>query len=246
MFRRIDIRIREIFMDFIKVILASLLSIVTLFILTKLMGNRQMSQLSMFDYINGITIGSIAAELATDLEGDFWQPVVAMAVYAVVTVCITFITTKSIGARRLLTGRSVILFENGKFRTKDMLRAQVDTSEFMTQCRISGCFSLSGLECAVLEPNGRISFLMKSDVRPAEPKDFLISPEKASISPTVILDGETLHENLKAAGYDECWLKSELDRLSLDEKEIMLGEIENGSLSAFTRDEEKTKRDIFQ
>lgn len=70
MFRRIDIRIREIFMDFIKVILTSLLSIVTLFILTKLMGNRQMSQLSMFDYINGITIGSIAAELATDLEGD--------------------------------------------------------------------------------------------------------------------------------------------------------------------------------
>ena len=102
-------------MDFIKVILTSLLSIVTLFILTKLMGNRQMSQLSMFDYINGITIGSIAAELATDLEGDFWQPVVAMAVYAVVTVCITFITTKSIGARRLLTGRWVILFENGKF-----------------------------------------------------------------------------------------------------------------------------------
>ena len=224
-------------MDFIKVILTSLLSIVTLFILTKLMGNRQMSQLSMFDYINGITIGSIAAELATDLEGDFWQPVVAMAVYAVVTVCITFITTKSIGARRLLTG---------KFRTKDMLRAQVDTSEFMTQCRISGCFSLSGLECAVLEPNGRISFLMKSDARPAEPKDFSISPEKASISPTVILDGETLHENLKAAGYDERWLKSELDRLSLDEKEIMLGEIENGSLSAFTRDEKKTKRDIFQ
>ena len=226
-------------MDFIKVILTSLLSIVTLFILTKLMGNRQMSQLSMFDYINGITIGSIAAELATDLEGDFWQPVVAMAVYAVVT-------TKSIGARRLLTGRSVILFENGKFRTKDMLRAQVDTSEFMTQCRISGCFSLSGLECAVLEPNGRISFLMKSDARPVEPKDISVSPERASISPTVIIDGETLHENLKAAGYDERWLKSELDRLSLDEKEIMLGEIENGSLSAFTRDEKKTKRDIFQ
>lgn len=62
----------------------------------------------------------------------------------------------------------------------------------------------------------------------------------------MILDGETLHENLKAAGYDERWLKSELDRLSLDEKEIMLGEIENGSLSAFTRDEKKTKRDIFQ
>ena len=67
-------------MDILKVILTSLLSVAALFILTKLMGNRQMSQLSMFDYINGITIGSIAAEMATALEKDFWLPLTAMIV----------------------------------------------------------------------------------------------------------------------------------------------------------------------
>ena len=65
-------------MEILKVIFTSLLSVSALFILTKLMGNRQMSQLSMFDYINGITIGSIAAEMATSLENDFWLPPTAM------------------------------------------------------------------------------------------------------------------------------------------------------------------------
>lgn len=232
-------------MDFLKIVLTSLLSLVSLFILTKLMGNRQMSQLSMFDYINGITIGSIAAELATELDGDFWQPLTAMAVYAVVTILITFITTKSIKARRLITGRAVILFDNGKFRRRDMLRAQVDVSEFMTQCRVNGYFSLSEIECAVLEPNGRISFLPCSEARPAQPSDLGIKPEKASFSPTVILDGSVLDGNLRASGHDDVWLKNELDRLRCDVRDVMLGEISGGKLSVFGTEEEKSKRDIF-
>ena len=67
-------------MDFLYIVLASICSIVVLFLLTKIIGNRQMSQLSMFDYINGITIGSIAAEMATAIE-DVWQPLIAMIIY---------------------------------------------------------------------------------------------------------------------------------------------------------------------
>ena len=100
-------------MDILKVILTSLLSVAALFILTKLMGNRQMSQLSMFDYINGITIGSIAAEMATALEKDFWLPLCAMVVYAAAVIFITFITSKSLKLRRFFTGRTVVLFING-------------------------------------------------------------------------------------------------------------------------------------
>ncbi|MCI8386935.1 MAG: DUF421 domain-containing protein [Clostridiales bacterium] len=234
-------------MDIIKVILTSILSVVVLFVLTKLMGNRQMSQLSMFDYINGITIGSIAAEMATSLENDFWLPLIAMVIYAVAGISITFVTTKSLKARRFLAGRSVVLFNNGKFYRKDMRRAQIDMSEFMVQCRINGCFDLSQLECAVLESNGRISFLMKSDSRPVQPSDLNITPAKESIFPTVILDGCVLDGNLKAAGYDKAWLDKELIRLKCSLNEIMLGEIDNnGQLAAYSADNKKEKRDIFQ
>ena len=82
-------------MEVLKILFTSFTSLAALFFLTKLMGNRQMSQLSMFDYINGITIGSIAAEMATSIDGDFWQPLVAMGVYGALSILISFVTERS-------------------------------------------------------------------------------------------------------------------------------------------------------
>ena len=83
-------------MDSLKIVALSFGSVIFLFILTKLMGNKEMSQLSMFDYIIGITIGSIAAEMSTALENDFMQPVVAMAVYAIVSIIISILSFSNI------------------------------------------------------------------------------------------------------------------------------------------------------
>ena len=81
-------------MELINVAFSSLASLAALFLLTKLMGNRQMSQLTMFDYINGITIGSIAAEMATSLEDDLLKPLTAMVIYSVVVVLISVTSSK--------------------------------------------------------------------------------------------------------------------------------------------------------
>ena len=80
-------------MDFFKIVALSFTSLIFLFILTKIMGNKQMSQLSMFDYIIGITIGSIAAEMATALETEFWQPLLAMAIYAIISILFSILST---------------------------------------------------------------------------------------------------------------------------------------------------------
>lgn len=234
-------------MDIIKVILTSLLSVAALFILTKLMGNRQMSQLSMFDYINGITIGSIAAEMATALEKDFWLPLTAMIVYAAVVVFITFITSKSLKLRRFFNGRTVVLFINGKFRREDMKRAQIDMNEFLTQCRINGCFDISELECALLEPNGRMSFLMKADSRPQKPSDTGIAVPDEKLQPAVILDGRVLEGNLKAAGRDMNWLTAELSKQRTAVGEVMLGEVaSDGTLAVYKMELAKERKDLFQ
>lgn len=100
-------------MDLIKIVALSLGSVIFLFILTKLMENKEMSQLSMFDYIIGITIGSIDAEMSTALENDFMQPLVAMAVYAVVSIIISLLSYKSMKIRRIVSGNSLILLDNG-------------------------------------------------------------------------------------------------------------------------------------
>ena len=106
-------------MDIIKIITLSLGSLVILFLLTKLMGNREMSQLTMFDYIVGITIGSIAAEMSTSLENNFIEPIVAMIVYGLVTVLISYLTCKSLSIRRFFNGKAKILLDNGKLYRKN-------------------------------------------------------------------------------------------------------------------------------
>ena len=97
-------------MDLLNIALTSIGSIIVLFLLTKLIGNRQMSELNMFDYINGITIGSIAAEMATSLEDDFLKPLLAMIIYGVVTVLISILANKNIKLRRFFNGKTLILY----------------------------------------------------------------------------------------------------------------------------------------
>ena len=122
-------------MEIIFTILASILSLVVLFVLTKVMGNRQMSQMSMFDYICGISIGSIAAEAATSATPDYLGTLLAMAMFAVVAVIISWATCKSLTLRKFINGKPIVLYENGKIYEKNLLSAKVDINEFLTQCR---------------------------------------------------------------------------------------------------------------
>lgn len=144
-------------MDIIKVILMSIFSIIELFLLTKVIGNRQMSELNMFDYVNGITIGSIAAEMATSLEDDIKAPAIAMAVYALFTVLISYISSRSVNARRILVGTSIILFKNDTLYKQNLKTAKIDINELITQLRINGYFDLSQIDTVILEENGKIS-----------------------------------------------------------------------------------------
>lgn len=126
--------------DILKVIVLSVVSEIVLFVLTKLMGNKEMSQLSMFDYIIGITIGSIAAEMATALESDYMQPLVAMVVYAIIAIIISVMCDKSLKARRFIYGNSLVLMDNGKLYRKNFKTAKLDLNEFLVQCRVNRIF----------------------------------------------------------------------------------------------------------
>lgn len=199
-------------MELIKISLSSIGSIIALFVLMKILGNRQMSQLSMFDYINGITIGSIAAEMATSLEGDFFKPLIAMVIYATLIYILSFVSAKSLIARKIIGGKSYILFQNGKLTEKNFKKAKLDINEFLTQCRINGYYNLADLYSATLETNGHISFLPLSNKRPVNPEDLNLSPVQEKSVFNVIIDGQIIEENLKASGNNKVWLDNNLKK----------------------------------
>lgn len=196
--------------EIIYIIALSLGSIITIFILTKLMGYRQMSQMSMFDYINGITIGSIAAEMATSLEENFVQPLTAMIVYALAAIILSWISSKYIRARRLIEGTPLVLMDHGELYRDNLKKAKIDVTEFLVQCRVNGYFDVSKLETAILEGNGKISFLPKSSDRPATPADLALNVQQDYMVANVILDGEVMEQNLRHTGKDEKWLHNQI------------------------------------
>lgn len=234
-------------MEIAKTLSLASASLAVLFVLTKLMGNKQMSQLTMFDYIIGITIGSIAAEMATEHENAL-HAFVAMAVYAFVSVIISYVTTKSIKCRRVIFGKSIIIMSGGRFYRKNMKKTHLDLNEFQCQCRSQGYFDVSDIDVAVLEPDGKLSILPFAQKRPITAEDLKVLPEVNTINYNVIMDGEIMHKNLRAAGRDERWLDLELKlQKKTNLKDIFLATVDSkGNLKIFESTQENLKNDIFE
>ena len=210
-------------MDILKVIWTALLSVVALFIITKIMGHKQVAQLDFFDYVSGITIGSIGAEMATELEKPF-HPLIALFVYGLVSLLLNWLAHKIPRTRKYINGTPTILMNADKIYRKNLKKAKLDLSEFMLLCREQGYFNLSEIEMAVFEHNGKLSVLPKANNRPVTAEDLKISVSGASVGVEVIMDGRVMEENLSRMGRDQKWLEKQI-RLQghKDIREIFLG-----------------------
>ena len=210
-------------MDIIKVILTSLLSVVALFVITKIMGHKQVAQLDFFDYVSGITIGSIGAELATELEAPY-NPLIALAIYGLASMILNLIAHKIPKTRKYINGTPTILMNEGKLYRKNLKKAKLDLSEFMLLCRELGYFDLDEIQTAIFEHNGKLSVLPKAANRPATPDDLKIAAKTTHIGVEVIMDGRVMGENLSRIGRDANWLTKQLKAKGYnDTKEIFLG-----------------------
>ena len=210
-------------MEFAKIVLSSLLSYAALFLCAKVIGRKQIAQLNFLDYITGITIGSIAAELATDLE-NMWKPLAAMGVYALLTWLLSLIGKRAARSRKFLDGTPTIIMQNGKLYRSNMKKAKLDLSEFMVMCREQGYFNLADIHTAVFEYNGKLTILPVSKKRQATPEDMKLSPQQETLSTEVIMDGRILEENLKRMGLNAAWLDKQLRTQGVhDAKAVFLG-----------------------
>lgn len=216
-------------MDIIKVILTSLLSVAVLFVITKVMGHKQIAQLDFFDYISGITIGSIGADLAIDLETP-WKSLIAVIVYGIASILLSAAANKYQKSRKIINGAPSIIMDNGKIYRENLKKSKLNLSDFMMMCRELGYFELNDIQTAVFEANGKLTVLPKSEKRPLTPQDMDISLPKQSIGTEIIMDGNILHENLKRKGLDIIWLKNELDKQNCNSsKEILLAVCDNNN-----------------
>lgn len=188
----------------------TLVVLVLLFFIAKMLGKKQISQLNLFDYIVGITIGSIAADISLDIEKDLIAGLVSLFLYGFIAYLISLVTMKSIKARRFFTGVPTVLVENGKIIESGLKKTKIDINELLAEARIAGYFDLDEINYALMEINGSISFLPREREKPATKKDMKIKCDKGGLTVNAIIDGKYMINNMDAIDKDKVWLDHEL------------------------------------
>lgn len=209
------------------IIIRSFLFLLVLFIMTKILGKKQISQISFFEYVSGITIGSIAAEVIMGLENNIWHGIISIAIFGLVTIAVDMISLKSNSFRDFVEGKGTVFIKNGKIMEDNLKKEKYSTDELTTLLRRKDVFSLADVEFAVLEPTGDLSVLLKKENRPITPKDLNIKVANDKVPQTVIRDGNIVHDSLAAAGKTRQWLFNELDKLEITIDNVFYGEVDS-------------------
>jgi len=196
---------------FLEIFFQTLLAFTAILIYTRILGKQQVGQLTFFEYINGITFGSIAAVMATDLDsGSTLIHFTGLTPFAFFTWLASYVVMLSRPARKLLAGEPTIVIHNGKILEGNMKKMRYNLDELNMQLRQKNVFDIADVEYAILEPNGDLSILLKSQKRPLTPADLQIPTSYEGIPMELVMDGEIIFQNLQQAGLDENWLMQQL------------------------------------
>ncbi|MGE7781815.1 DUF421 domain-containing protein [Peribacillus sp. NPDC097264] len=218
--------------DWLQVVLRSLFFLIVLFLITKWLGKKQISQLSFFEYVTGITIGNVGAELATKVEGNIFHGVLSILVFAFAPFIAGLISLKSKIFRDLVEGKATVFIKDGKILEDNLKKEKYTTDELLWLLRSKDVFDISTVEFALLEANGVFSVLLKKENQPLTPKDINMKVDLIKEPQTIIMDGEILDEPLSAIGLNRNWLSTELEKLDVLLENVFLGQAKsNGELT---------------
>ena len=196
--------------ELIDVFVRALTSLILLFIITKMLGKKQVSELSMFDYVIGISIGNFAAEMTVNLDSQIINGLFAVVIFGLIAYLVSILTMKSIILRRFFMGSPTIIIQNGKLLDKGLKKVKMDINDLLEQCRCKGYFDISQINYAILETNGSLSILPKSSYRPVNVNDMKLSLKEEGLCSNVVIDQKIMTNNLKLIGKDEKWLRQKL------------------------------------
>jgi len=219
--------------EILKVVLKTSISFVVLLISIRLLGKKQIGHLTFFNYITGITIGSIAANIISFTDEPFIYGLIGLICWCLLNVMIDYINLKSNKIRTLIDGEPTLVIKNGKILKKALASARINLADLTMILREKNIFSLKEVDYAIVEPNGRISVLKKQAEQPITKADLKIPIMPAQYLPTkIISDGQLIPNSLKELKLNQTWLENELNAQGITSiNEVFYAEIEtNGSL----------------
>ncbi len=206
------------------VIINATTSFIFLFIISKILGKKQIAQLEFIDYAGGISLGSIAAEWSTDTENPFYYYIIAMSIFFVFAFVIAIVGRKCAFFKRIFKGKPSTLIYEGKINFKELNKCKIDVNDLLSMLRERGFFDICDVAFAIMEPSGKISVLPKGNQKPVVLEDISGAKiEQASLSNVLVVDGVISNSGLSETNKDKKWLFGKLKIQSNEElKNIIL------------------------
>lgn len=203
------------------VIVRAVIGFFTLLIFTRVLGKQQMGNLSYFDYINGITIGSIAGTLVTELSSKGWVHFVGLTAFVAITLVFQYATVKNRYFSKIVDSEPTVIIQNGKILERSLSKMRIKYDEVMILLRQKDMFDITKVQYAILEPDGNLSVLPKAEHQPITPKDLKMPVSPSELMTEVIMDGVIFEKNLKQRKKDTEWLMLQLQSQGINDiKEV--------------------------
>lgn len=213
-------------LNWVEIVIRSFTFLIALFLLTKWLGKKQLAELSFFEYVTGITIGSIAAEVTMGLERHIMHGLIAMTIWTLFPIIMGLLSLKNKKIRDFVEGKATIVIKDGKILEDNLKKERYTIDELLEQLRSKDVFQVSDVEFAVIEPNGDVSVLLKKENHPLTAKDIQLNSPPIKEPQTVIMDGLILDEPLSTAGLNRGWLHEELEKMGVTVENVFLGQID--------------------
>ncbi|MCY8235077.1 DUF421 domain-containing protein [Priestia endophytica] len=200
-----------------------------LFVLTKLLGRNQFSQITPFDFISALVLGELLGNAVYDEEVNVQKILFSITIWGILIFSTEMLTQKFKKLRKTLEGEPTIVIHKGMLKYESLKKSKLDLNQLQNLVRQQGYFSLEEVEYAILETNGMVSVLPKSSYDIPKRSDLNLLSKPANLPVTLIIDGEVVYDNLKEAGFDEEWLKGQLAAKNVfDYKEVLFAEWREG------------------
>lgn len=197
-------------------IIKSILIYVLALILSKLIGIKIISQMNFFDFITGVSVGSMIAKIIINKDHVVFSGIIALITFSLLTIATSYLNLKSYAARRITNAKTLILIENGRIIDKNIKKLKITINELMMKLREKDVFNLEDVQFAIMESNGQLSVLIKANKKPVTPYDMDLKVKSLSLLNDIIIDGKIIDKNLEIAGIDKKWLQCELKKKSIN------------------------------
>ncbi|WP_244213801.1 DUF421 domain-containing protein [Paenibacillus barcinonensis] len=222
-----DVKDGELYMmeETTVVAVRAIIAFLTLIIYTRVLGKQQMGNLTYFDYINGITIGSIAGTFATDLSSKAWIHFVALTIFTLITILFQYITLKSRALSNIMDSDPTLIIQNGKILEQNLSKMRVKFEELTMMLRQKDVFDLTTVNYGILEPDGTLSIALKPEQQPVTAGDMNIHPPPQKLMTELIVDGVLMKQNLAQRNKSSQWLTEQLKKQNLTVQDIAFAAI---------------------